>query len=133
MKYMSPTEFEHYIATLYEAQGFRVTVTKQSGDGGIDVILENEEGKTAVQVKRYDQKTVGRPEVQNLVGASLKGFNNRIMVTSSDFSREALEYAHDHGVTLVNGKSLEDMAEKVFGQSNAGKAFSFKFGHRMTR
>src|ERR1043166_549046 len=55
MKYMSPTEFEHYVATLYEKQGYKIKVTKQSGDGGIDVILEKGNDKTAIQVKRYDE------------------------------------------------------------------------------
>jgi hypothetical protein len=132
MNHMTPTEFEHFVSALFEKIGYKTTVTKQSGDGGIDVILESRDGKASVQVKRWNG-TVGRPEVQKLVGASVKGFEKMYFVTTSDFTTEAREYGAEHGVVLVDGEGLEAMAKQAFGENYQQKTFSFAFQHRMTK
>ncbi len=56
---MDPYQFEHLIGELLSELGYEnVDVTKQSGDGGIDVVADlTLKGitnvKTVVQVKRY--------------------------------------------------------------------------------
>lgn len=126
MGFFTPTEFEKYVGTLYENLGYDVTVTKQSGDGGVDLILKKNEEITAVQVKRYTKGRVGRPEIQRLVGASIKKSHKMIFVTTSFYSNEAREYAQEHGVELVDGEGLSLMAEKVFGSDYIHKALSAK-------
>lgn len=130
MGFMSPTDFEHYVATLYEGLGYKVTVTKQSGDAGIDLIMKNPDGTVAVQVKRFNGHNVGRPDIQKLIGAG-RSYDKMIFVTSSDFTSEARAEALDAGVLLVDGKSLETMAEKVFGKTYLQHAFSFRFLRKM--
>jgi HJR/Mrr/RecB family endonuclease len=131
MRTLSPTAFEHYVATIYELMGHSVTVTKQSGDGGIDVILKNAEGTAGVQVKRYSSLNVGRPFVQMLVGACANKYDKMIFITSSDFSEEAYIYAAEQGVQLINGAELSAMAKKVFGEEHEHRTFAFSFDHRM--
>lgn len=82
-----------------------------TGDGGIDgIIKEDRLGLDVIyiQAKRWDH-TVGRPEIQRFAGA-LQGQRARkgIFVTTSDFSREAYEYASsiDSKIILIDGKSL---------------------------
>jgi hypothetical protein len=133
MNHMTPTEFEHYVATLFEGLGYSAIVTKQSGDGGIDIILNSGDGKASVQVKRYAESFVGRPDIQKLVGASIKDFKKMYFVTSSDFTAEARAYAQDHGVLLVNGEELLSMSKRVFGPESRQKTFSFAFQHRLTK
>lgn len=86
----------------------------QSGDEGVDgVIREDRLGLDLiyVQAKRWTN-VVGRPEIQKFFGAlhgqrATKG----VFITTSSFSREALEYAD--GVTprviLVDGKELAQL------------------------
>ncbi len=86
----------------------------QSGDGGVDgVIREDRLGLDLiyVQAKRWTN-VVGRPEIQKFFGAlhgrrATKG----VFLTTSTFSREALEYAD--GVTprviLIDGKELAQL------------------------
>lgn len=130
MGFMSPTEFEHYVATLYEKLGYKATVTKQSGDGGIDIILKNLEGTAAVQVKRFNGHSVGRPDIQKLIGAG-RMYDKMIFVTSSDFTHEARVEAADAGLLLIDGKDLEAMAKKVFGEDHRTQTFAFKFNRKM--
>lgn len=133
MGFMSSAEFEHYVAMLYERLGYKATVTKQSGDGGIDIILKNSEGTAAVQVKRNkSDNIVGRPLIQKLIGAG-RSYDKLIFVTSSDFSREARVEAADAGMLLVDGKGVETMAEKIFGDEYHTQTFAFKFNRKMER
>jgi restriction system protein len=130
MAFLTPTDFERYVAMLYENLGYESTVTKQSGDGGIDIVLKNKDITAAIQVKRYTKGNVGRPEVQRLVGASLNKFNRMIFVTTSNYSNEAREYGLQHNVELIDGDGLARMAERVFGPDYIHKALSFSIMQR---
>jgi restriction system protein len=86
----------------------------RSGDGGIDgVISEDRLGLDAVyvQAKRWEA-TVGRPEIQKFSGA-LQGqrANKGVFITTSDFSRDAVEYAGviTTKIVLVDGVRLANL------------------------
>ena len=83
----------------------------RSGDGGVDgIIKEDRLGLDVVyiQAKRWEN-TVGRPTVQAFAG-SLEGFRARkgVMITTSTFSREAIEYVGqiEKRIVLVDGPEL---------------------------
>ncbi|MDQ3728514.1 MAG: restriction endonuclease [Actinomycetota bacterium] len=95
----------------------------QSGDEGVDgVIREDRLGLDLiyVQAKRW-KNVVGRPEIQKFFGAlhgqrATKG----VFITTSGFSREAVEYADGVSprVILVDGKELAQlMIEHAVGVS----------------
>lgn len=73
----------------------RVSLTGGSADGGIDVVT----AAWAIQVK-HTSKRVGRPAVQQLVGAALSLDRAPALFSTSGFSSPALEYAIDHDVAL---------------------------------
>ena len=83
----------------------------QAGDEGIDgIIKEDRLGLDIIyiQAKRW-ASTVGRPEVQRFAGA-LQGKRARkgVFITTSAFSREAVEFAGsiETKVILIDGKQL---------------------------
>lgn len=84
----------------------------KSGDGGIDgIIKEDRLGLDAIyiQAKRWDEKTVGRPDIQQFVGAlHWKKARKGVFITTSGFSDEAREYATsiDSRIILIDGKQL---------------------------
>ena len=89
----------------------------RSGDEGIDgIIKEDKLGLDIIyiQAKRWEA-TVGRPEIQKFAGA-LQGQRARkgIFITTSNFSREALDYVKylDTKIILIDG---ERMADEYFG------------------
>lgn len=113
----SPAFFENLVVELLVAMGYGGTredagrAIGRSGDEGIDgIINEDRLGLDViyVQAKRWAQ-TVGRPEIQKFAGA-LQGFRARkgIFLTTSDFSREAGEYAAriDSKIVLIDGRTL---------------------------
>ncbi|HZT05774.1 MAG TPA: restriction endonuclease [Chloroflexota bacterium] len=109
--------FEQVVVDVLVAMGYggsrldAAQVIGRSGDGGIDgVIKQDPLGLDAVyiQAKQWDG-TVGRPQVQAFVG-SLAGrqVQKGVMVTTSKFTTDALEYARGFGgrIVLISGEQL---------------------------
>ena len=112
---MDPTAFEWLIRALLIKLGYtNVEVTKQSGDGGIDVTATLVAGgitniQTAIQAKRM--KSVGRPVIQALRG-SLHAHQTGLVITSGRFADNALEDASDMGkaaIACIDGKKLAEL------------------------
>jgi len=115
-----PTLFERLVVELVVKMGYGGSrkdagqAIGKSGDEGIDgIIKEDRLGLDIIylQAKRWEGM-VGRPEIQKFAGA-LQGQRARkgIFITTSDFSREALEYAAkiDSKIVLIDGEQLAQM------------------------
>lgn len=112
----TPVEFEHLVATLYEAQGYDTQVSQASNDKGIDVTARGETETLAIQVKQYSRgNKVGRPTVQQLAGARDQvNANKGVIVTSSSFTETAQSASQSYGASmeLINGQQLLEMLTK---------------------
>jgi hypothetical protein len=119
---VTPERFEHLIKDLLIQSGFeRVSVTKYSQDGGIDVnALAGQEMwpirslHLQVQAKRW-LHTVGRKEVAELRG-SLQPFARGAVVTTSHFSRAAMFEANESGknpIVLVDGYQFASVVDAL--------------------
>ena len=101
-------DFEHLVASILQNQGWKVSVTSKGADGGIDVVgtsnLSGEKRKLFVQAKHYrSDNRVGRPELQQLLGASAaENVTDAILVSSSGFTQQAFEYATHKKVRGIN-------------------------------
>ncbi len=113
----SPVFFEQLVIDLLVKMGYggsradAARAVGRSGDGGIDGVIDEDRlglDVIYVQAKRWDS-AVGRPEIQKFAGA-LQGQRARkgIFITTSDFSREAEDYAQriDSRIILINGRRL---------------------------
>jgi restriction system protein len=114
---ISPGDFEQLVGRLLGAMGYQdVTVTRRSGDGGIDVVAEIETGilelRTAVQVKRL-RSNVQRPVVSQLRGdMALMDVDQGMIITTSGFSQGAKGVARVRNaapITLIDGDRLADL------------------------
>ncbi len=113
----SPEFFERLVIRVLLAIGYGGSIADagrafaKSRDEGIDgVIKEDRLGLDLiyVQAKRW-QDTVGRPEIQRFVGALHgKQAKRGIFITTSDFSRDAQDYAKsiEVRVVLIDGATL---------------------------
>ena len=109
----TPDDFENLVAHLFKQMGYGASVTRYSRDGGIDIELSLEHfglsHRWLVQVKRYAD-AVGVKEVREY--SSLRYRDNVdgvIIVTTSNFTKEAKEEAADHNVKLIGGALLVEM------------------------
>ncbi|MBI5427797.1 MAG: restriction endonuclease [Nitrospinae bacterium] len=120
IKKCSPSFFERLVVDLLVKMGYGGSVRDAGsaiggrGDEGIDgVIKEDRLGLDAIylQAKRWEA-TVGRPEIQKFAGA-LQGQRAKkgVFITTSDFSKEALEFAKniDSKIVLIDGEKLAQL------------------------
>lgn len=116
IKKCSPLFFESLVVDVLTKMGYggsRADAGKAIGkshDGGIDgIIKEDRLGLDIIyiQAKRWEN-TVTRPEIQKFAGALIgKKAKKGVFITTSSFSREAIEYADLTGnIVLVDGETL---------------------------
>jgi restriction system protein len=121
VKAAPPEFFERLVVRLLIAMGYGGSLADagraigKSGDGGIDgVIKEDRLGLDVlyIQAKRWDNASVGRPEIQKFVGA-LHGKRARrgVFITSSMFTKDAKEYADglETKVILIDAALLTEL------------------------
>ena len=112
LTHVSPQDFEELTASLYRAMGFAAQRTRQSRDGGIDVIAVRDlplgRDKLAIQCK-HQSKPVGRPELQKLLGvvSSDPSFSAGVLITTSTFSADAIRFAEQNArLRLIDQNAL---------------------------
>ena len=112
-----PTDFERYVAEIYRRRGYRVHVTQRTGDCGRDIEMRRGRKLYVVEVKLYNPDLhVGREKIQKLQGAMIDAqAHGAFFVTTSRFTRTAVEYAERNGIELVDGDALEQMIQEVIG------------------
>ncbi len=121
VKSSPPDFFERLVVLLLTTMGYGGSLSDagkaigKAGDGGIDgVIKEDKLGLDLlyIQAKRWDNATVGRPEIQKFVGALYgKKAKKGIFITTSTFSTEARDYVQgiESRVILINGAQLGEL------------------------
>lgn len=117
---MDPFQFEEYIAVLYTRMGFVAKPTKQSNDGGVDVIAQRHSGtgveRVLIQCKQMPGKSVGSPIVRDIIGvlAQNPDANRGIIVTTGYFSPQAMTTARPHRIELIDRPMLERLISSLF-------------------
>jgi restriction system protein len=121
VKSASPQFFERLVVTLLVKMGYGGTLQDagaavgRSGDGGVDgVIKEDKLGLDTiyVQAKRWDDKTVGSPQIDQFAGAlQKKKARKGVFLTTSTFTSEALRSVADYSVriVLIDGPALAEL------------------------
>lgn len=104
---MTGVEFENFLKTFFERNGFKVTTTKISNDQGCDLILQKLGEKTSVQAKRY-VGTIGNDAIQQVV-ASLKYYkcDLALVITTSKYTKAAEKLAEANHVELWDREALK--------------------------
>lgn len=98
MRELSPRKFEELVADMFKNQGFEVTLTPSSKDGGMDVIAVQKNGIGTVMIivecKRYSESNkVGVEIVRGLYGVvEEKRATRGIIATTSYFTKGAHDF-----------------------------------------
>ena len=119
---LSPTFFERLVVELLVKMGYGGSIKDagkaigKSGDEGIDgTIKEDKLGLDIIYIQAKRWKTgnvVGRPELHKFVGALAgQGAKKGIFITTSNFTKEALEYTpkNETKIVLIDGEQLAQL------------------------
>lgn len=122
MTKMNPYKFESLMIQLLSAMGYQGNdgqslVTSKSNDGGIDGVINQDPlglQQVYIQVKRYaPSNSVGRPEIAAFAGSiKLRHTDRGVFITTSSFTKGAIEAAKDLNIVLVNGDMLTNLMIK---------------------
>ena len=117
----SPHFFEKLVLDLVVKMGYGgsfedvAELLGKTGDEGVDGLIKEDVlglDKVYLQAKRWTTGTVGRKELQSFVGALHgKGAKKGIFITTSTFTKDALEYANslkEMTLILIDGDKLVD-------------------------
>jgi restriction system protein len=115
-----PRDFEKLVASMYQYKGYNVSLTKSSYDGGIDInaekLLAAYTERIVIQCKNC-KSNIAVDEVRKLLGViSDTKATKGILVTSSDFTKEAIKLAKvNPRIELINHKQLSKILNEIHG------------------
>lgn len=111
---MEGPEFEEFCAYLLKRNGFkRISLTKWSGDQGIDVIGTKKKETVGFQCKRYTG-FVGNKAVQEVwAGQNFYKLDHSAVITNSEFSPSARELAEQLDIMLIDRSRLKRMMHRL--------------------
>lgn len=111
--YMEGHAFEYWCADLLKRNGFTdVTVTKGSGDQGVDVLAKKDGIKFAIQCKCYTSDLGNAPVQQVHTGKTYYGCQIGVVMTNRYFTAGAKDAAERTGVLLWDRDTLRKMLEQ---------------------
>lgn len=128
---IDPRKFEELIAHIFSLQGFRVQLTKQTRDGGRDIIaIRSDLGiplKYIIECKRYAlNNPVGVELVRALYGVQTQeGANKAVLATTSRFTLDARSFATTTNTTRwsMDLKDFKDIRQWVNAVAADNKSF----------
>jgi restriction system protein len=110
LKRLEWRRFEELCAAYYEALGFRARLTHSRADGGVDISLyaeASESASTIVHCKAWDAYRVGVNPLEALRRAmAASRVRKGVLVTSGRFTREAVSFAAQENIQLIDGAGL---------------------------
>ena len=111
--YLTGEDFEDLLKKVFTVLGYNAQITKKTGDQGADLILSKDGRKISVQAKRYS-KTVGNKAIQE-VYSSIQFYETgeAWVITTSDFTKGAIELARKTGVKLYNRYETINLIKKA--------------------
>lgn len=109
---LSAFDFEKKVAGLFEQMGYNANVTRATGDGGVDIVLEKDTVKIAVQCKAH-KDLVGPNIIRELAGVVVRdSYSMGIVVGLAGFTTGAKDEAKKLHILLLDINNLIKMFKK---------------------
>lgn len=108
-------QFEKVVGHVYRKLGY--TVTRRGGanpDGGIDLIVEKDGQRSAIQCKQWKTWNVGVKAVRELLGALTDaGISKGTFITLRGYTGEAKQLAGKHDIEMLDEAGLAQLLEST--------------------
>lgn len=114
---LTPAQFERAVAKILEVNGYSdAAVSGGPGDLTADIFCRDAEGRlVVVQCKKYVDKLVGSREMQSFIGMMTNEHRAEVglYVTTSSYTGPAASLGRKHGVQLIDGEQLVELAQAL--------------------
>lgn len=112
LRQLEASQFERFLAAIWDRRGWETDVTTESRDRGVDVVVTRNnpyQEKKLIQAKRYRAgNRVGSPEIReyNSLKDQEENVDQVLIVTTSDFTEDARSIANKLNVKCIDGPTL---------------------------
>lgn len=130
IKLMSPRDFEIFTAQLFSFLGYKSETTKETRDGGKDVILFKDNEYTFVECKHWTEyetidgeyvngSLVGQEIAQKLRGAMDYGFDGKtpipkgIIISTTNPTEQCKIYCQSMNIEFINMDGVMQLVESI--------------------
>jgi len=105
---LSGREFEYFLKWLFEGMGYSVQLTKITADSGVDLVVNRDNEKIAVQAKRYKRtmKISNNVILKTHGGKDIYGCSKSMVVATSYFTEQAVKDAKKLNIELWDRDTL---------------------------
>jgi len=112
LRQMGWPDFELLVGQAYRNQGYLVTERGgRQADGGVDLELTRGSERVIVQCKHWLNRQVPVQRVRELLGVvTAEGADRGILVATSGFTKDAIAFAVDKPLELLDGQALITMS-----------------------
>jgi predicted flap endonuclease-1-like 5' DNA nuclease len=112
---LSATEFERFVAALWELQGWTTERTDPQGDGGRDVIAERTlpfHVRIKIEAKCWsDKDNIGSNKLRQYARLPGDVVDHAVVVTSASLTRQAERTAAQHNIKIVDSDRLVELVQ----------------------
>lgn len=115
---MTARQFTALIEHYFASQGYRVARLSSRGDAG-DLLLSDPRGRTIVQLRQRSGMVRSDSVQRAVVARAHYGVPRVLLVTSANYSQEAVTAATSNGVTLWNRATLDSELSLFEGDADA--------------
>jgi restriction system protein len=113
-------EFETLVGEIYRRQGYRISETPEGADGGVDLVLRRGDELFLVQCKHWQARLVDVKVVRELKGVvAARGAVGGAVVTSGEFTRDAVVFAEEARIDLIDGARLQALSRGLVPHADA--------------
>lgn len=105
---LSGYRFEKEVTSFLRGKGYDVEHTGQCGDGGVDIIMNNDGRKIIIQCKRYKSQ-ISPHTLRDLYGTiTSMEVDEGWVITTSRFSSGSINFSHGKPIRLL---TIQDMLD----------------------
>lgn len=109
----SGVDYENYCYQKLLNAGFNVRKTNATGDQGVDLIVEENKKKCAIQCKYYN-KPVGNKAVQEIIaGQSFYNCEFGIVCSNNTYTKSARQLASSQNIILASENDIVDVLNNL--------------------
>ncbi len=103
-------EFEKSLSEVYKAKGYETWITPKSGDGGVDIVVwNNDKTKIYIQCKAFKGKA-GVAIIRELYGVMMNdNVEKGIVACLGGFTSGAQEFAKNKNISLIDVNDIIKM------------------------
>jgi restriction system protein len=110
---MEGIQYENHCRILLKEEGWEVSITKASGDQGVDLIATKDNKRVCIQCKRF-ASPVGNSAVQEVTAGKLHWHGTHgVVVSNAGFTKSAQALARSTGVLLMSHDELADLENRL--------------------